>query len=219
MTAQSADSGHWPIPLVGITESVVTTLGPNNKWNVAALGLHTEPGEPVTATTWGRTRTWRNFTEERPATIQFISDPRIFVAAALSVIEIDASTVANAHAWVDIEIRSVADGQRGGTQWEEWEITPVDATVSDPTVPIINRANNAVIEATVAASRLDVDVYDTDVLVDRLVHHAEVTDRCGGPHAREAFAGVDELTGWRSYLDDDTAAPTFDLTYDRNELF
>jgi len=57
---------EWPVDLAGVTESVVTTLGPNDQWNLAALGLHAPDGDgPVTATTWGRTRTWRN--RPRPA--------------------------------------------------------------------------------------------------------------------------------------------------------
>ena len=52
----------WPVDLRGVTESIVATLGPNDRWNMAALGLHApdDSGEPVTATTWGNTRTRRN---------------------------------------------------------------------------------------------------------------------------------------------------------------
>ncbi|MFC6737614.1 DUF447 domain-containing protein, partial [Halolamina salina] len=36
----------WPVPLRGVTESVIATMGPNGLWNLAALGLHA--GDPVT---------------------------------------------------------------------------------------------------------------------------------------------------------------------------
>jgi hypothetical protein len=49
----------------------------------------------------------------------------------------------------------------------------------------------------VAASRLDVDAYDTRRLLVRLRYFAETADRCGGPAVREAFARLDEVTGWR----------------------
>jgi len=66
-TASGPDG--WPVALRGVTESIVTTLGPNDRWNVAALGLHApdDPSDPVTARTYGRTRTWRNFTERGAA--------------------------------------------------------------------------------------------------------------------------------------------------------
>ncbi|PSP91673.1 DUF447 domain-containing protein, partial [Halobacteriales archaeon QS_1_68_44] len=60
---------EWPVNLAGVTESVVTTLGPNDRWNLAALGLFA--GDPVTARTWGRTRTWRNFRERGGGYVQF----------------------------------------------------------------------------------------------------------------------------------------------------
>ena len=52
---EDADAAGWPLELRGVTEAVVTTRGPNDRWNLAALGLFA--GDPVTARTWGRTRT------------------------------------------------------------------------------------------------------------------------------------------------------------------
>jgi len=49
----------------------------------------------------------------------------------------------------------------------------------------------------VAASRLDVPGFDTAELLDRLRYFADVVERCGGPAEREAFARIDEATGWR----------------------
>ncbi len=55
-TAGEADgtAAGWPVELRGVTETVVATLGPNEKWNMAALGLHA-PESPASrhATTWG----------------------------------------------------------------------------------------------------------------------------------------------------------------------
>jgi len=50
----------------------------------------------------------------------------------------------------------------------------------------------------VAASRLDVPGFDTAELLDRLRYFADVVERCGGPAEREAFARIDEATGWGS---------------------
>jgi len=78
-----------------------------------------------------------------------------------------------------------------------WGLSPRSSTVRERTVPTINRGFYAVVDATVAASRLDVPAFDTDALLDRLAYFAETVERCGGPAEREAFARIDELTGWR----------------------
>jgi hypothetical protein len=213
----AADAAEWPLPLRGVTESVVTTLGPNDRWNLAALGLQAPDGaaeptpeEPVTATTWGNTRTRRNFHRQGGGVIQFVSDPRTFVAAALTIHEVPDPVLPEAHAWVEVRAERVDSGEDGGTQWERWALHPVETAVVDPVVPRINRGFAAVIEATVAASRLDVPAYDTADLLARLRWLADVVDRCGGRPEREAFATLDAETGWRERLDDGTDAVRFD---------
>ncbi|WP_248896630.1 DUF447 domain-containing protein [Haloplanus halobius] len=198
------DDAGWPVDLRGVTESVVATLGPNERWNQAALGLHApdDPADPVTAVTWGRTRTRGNFERRGRGVVQFVTDPREFVDAALDVTETDDPVRDGAAAWVEVRAERVADGEESGTGWVRWALTPESATVRERTVPTINRGFYAVIDATVAASRLDVPAYDTDALLDRLEYFAETVARCGGPPEREAFARIDELTGWRERRND-----------------
>ena len=199
----------WPVPLRGVTESVVTTLGPNDRWNVAALGLHApgtdadgEPDGPVTARTYGRTRTWRNFAERGGGVIQFTVDPRTFVDAALTVREVDEPVLPSADAWVKVRAEKVAAETEGDTTIRTWELEPVESEVVAERVPTVNRGFGAVVDATVAASRLDVPAFDTGELLDRLRYFADVVERCGGPAEREAFAHIDEATGWRERADD-----------------
>ncbi|AXG07352.1 DUF447 family protein [Haloplanus rubicundus] len=189
----------WPVPLRGVTESVVATLGPNDRWNQAALGLHApdDADDPVTAVTWGRTRTRGNFERRGGGVIQFTTDPREFVDAALDVTETDEPVREGAAAWVEVDARRIEAGEDGGTEWVRWALAPRSATVRERTVPTINRGFYAVVDATVAASRLDVPTFDTETLLDRLDYFAETVERCGGPAEREAFARIDDLTGWR----------------------
>ena len=184
---------EWPVDLRGVTESVVTTLGPNGRWNVAALGLFA--GEPVTARTWGRTRTWRNFTERGGGYVQFTVDPVDFVDAACSVREKDDPVLSSADAWARVEVESVDRGSEGDTQWTDWKLTPIESAVERETVPTTNRGYYAVIEATVAASRLDVPSYDTAALRDRIDYFEGVVERCGGPREHEAFERFLEHAG------------------------
>jgi hypothetical protein len=212
--------GVWPAPLSGVTESVVTTLGPNGLYNAAALGLHApteadrrvtaatdvtgtdEPAGPVTARTWGRTRTRGNFRRRGGGVVQFVTDPRTFVDAALSIRESRTPVLSDAAAWVVVEAREVAAGASDGTDWVEWALLPGVGRVRRERVPTIDRGFAAVIEATVAASRLDVPAYETAALLDRLEYFASVVESCGGPRVREAMARVDAYADWRARLDD-----------------
>ena len=189
----------WPVPLRGVTESVVTTLGPNDRWNAAALGLHApaEPAEPVTARTYGRTRTWRNFTERGGGVVQFTVDPRTFVDAALTVRESDDPVLPSADAWVEVSAEETGATTEGDTTIRTWELEPVESAVVTERVPTVNRGFGAVVDATVAASRLDVPTFDTAELLGRLRYFADVVERCGGPAEREAFGRIDEAVGWR----------------------
>lgn len=205
----------WPVELRGVTETVVATLGPNDRWNFAALGVHAPAAGgdgdgassgssgssgshlPATATTWGNTRTRRNFHRQGGGVVQFVSDPRAFVEAAMTIYERDSPVLDSADAWAEVEATPVDSGEDGGTEWESWELRPVDAAVERTRPFTINRGFGAVIDATVAASRLDVPAFDTDDLLARLDYFAETVEKCGGKREREAFARIDELTGWR----------------------
>ncbi|AAV45136.1 hypothetical protein BDK61_3128 [Haloarcula quadrata] len=192
---ESGDSEtQWPVTLAGVSETVVTTLGPNERWNVAALGVHAPDGDgPATATTWGRTRTWRNFRERGSGYVQFTRDPVDFAEAALSVREEDDPVIDSADAWVTVDVERRDSGNEGDTQWVEWALNPVDSTVERRVVPTTNRGHAAVVEATVAASRLDVPSYDRETLLDRLAYFESVVETAGGERERAAFERVCDL--------------------------
>lgn len=200
LAAGGTDAQPWPAHLAGITESVVATLGPNERWNVAALGL--VAGTPVTAKTWGCTRTRRNFDRTGAGVVQFVTDPVVFVDAALSVVERDEPVLDSAAAWARVSVRSIETGETDGTSWERWALVPVETTVCETPVPTIDRGFAAVVEGTVHASRLNVANYDESRLRRRLADCANVVDRTGSPREREAFERlcehVDEpLSDWR----------------------
>lgn len=180
-------SAQWPVELRGVTETVVATLGPNDRWNLAALGVFEPDGGAATARTWGRTRTWRNFRERGEGHVQFTTDPVDFVEAACSIREEDAPVLESADAWARVEAEAIDDGEEGDTQWVEWALYPVESVVRDHPVPTTNRGYYAVIEATVAVSRLDVPAYDTDRLRERIEYFEDVVDRCGGDREQTAF--------------------------------
>lgn len=184
----------WPVDREGVVETVTTTLGPNDRWNVAALGVENLAGDgPATARTWGRTRTWRNFRERGGGYVQFTRDPVDFVEAALTVREEDEPVLDSADAWVEVEVEPRESGEDSGTEWTDWDLRAIESGVERRVVPVTSRGHAAVIEATVAASRLDVDAYDSDELRVRLNYFEGVVKRCGGPREREAFERVHDL--------------------------
>lgn len=193
-------AGEWPIPLDGIIECVTTTRGPDGRWNAAALGIHTgpdhRPNRHVTARTWGHTRTRRNFDHNGRGYVQFVSDPVLFAEAALGIHETDDPLLDEATAWTAVDVRRVDDGETNGTSWVEWALHPIESEVRRRAVPRINRGTGAVIEATVAASRLGEPAFDDEVLTDRLEYFASVVERCGGSRELEALARTVELSPW-----------------------
>ncbi len=211
----SAPRACWPAPLRGVTESVVTTLGPDERWNLAALGLEVAPdrseegddGEAqggtaagaagdapvVTARTWGRTRTRRNFAARGEGYVQFTPDPVAFVDAALGIREVDEPVLESAAAWARVAVERVEEGTSGGTDWVDWRLRPVESVVREESIPVVNRGYNALVEATVVASRLEVPAYDRDVLETRLDALLDVVERCGGPREQTARGRFEEL--------------------------
>ena len=121
--------------------------------------------------------------------------------AALTVRETAEPVLPNADAWVEVRVERIDAREENGTTIRTWALEPVERAVLDERVPTINRGFGAVIDATVAASRLDVPGFDEATLLDRLRYFAETVDRCGGPREREAFARIDDATGWRDRLD------------------
>lgn len=184
----------WPVPLRGVTESVIATKGPNDLWNVAALGIHAS--DPVVARTYGNTRTRRNFERRGGGVVQFVADPRAFVDAALSIREEAEPVLPSADAWVEVEAALVGSREEDGTTIREWELDPGESEVVREGPTTINRGFGAVVEATVAASRLGVAGFDDADLWDRLDFLASVVERCGGAREREAMARVAEYADW-----------------------
>jgi len=195
---RKTEGDDWPVSLTGATETIVATLGPNDRWNMAALGVFGPEDEEqkATARTWGNTRTKRNFHRQGDGYVQFTHDPEAFVDAALTIDERAEPILPSTQAWARVRVQPLETGTSGGTEWELWSLDPIESAIERRTVTPINRGFGAVIEATVAASRLGVPSYDQQRLQDRLTHCLEVVDRTGGPEERRAFATLVDETQW-----------------------
>lgn len=190
---------HWPVALTGISETLVTTRGPDDNWNVAALGVHA-PGRnsdtAARARTWGRTRTSRNFRREGEGYVQFATDPVVFAEAALTVRESPDPVLDEALAWARVSVTPLETGETRGTEWTDWRLEPVESSVVRRVVPRTNRGAYAVVEATIAVSRLDAPGYDAATLRDRLARLEEIIERCGGDAEQRALAVIRDTAEW-----------------------
>ena len=101
--------------------------------------------------------------------------------------------LSSADAWARVAVERRDATAEGDTRVVTWELAVEEAAVERETVPTTNRGHAAVVEATVAASRLDVDAYDTERLRERLAYFESVVESCGGEREREAFDRLRDL--------------------------
>lgn len=190
---ESGDS-DWPVDFDGIAETVTLTRDPDDRWNVAALGVRA--GNPATARTWGDTITKRNFDRTGSGIVTFVDDPLLFVKAALTERKTDTLEVDGVTARVTVVVEAVDRGKTGDTTWTDWSLEPVEGAVLRRSVPVTNRGFNAIVEMTVAASRLGVPTYDDRVLERRLAYFEEVVETCGGEREMRALHRLRTLHDW-----------------------
>ncbi len=190
----------WPRAFDGIIESVIATEEPDGQWNLAALGLHApedhQPSDPLSARTWGNTRTRGNLDRGSAAHVQLVDDPVDFVSAALDRWEREEPVLPSAAASTTITAQRRESGTERGVSWVDWELRPQRSRIYRQVVPALSRGSVAVVEMTIAASRLGVPGYDADVLFDRLDEYARIALRCGGSRERRAVRRVADVSDW-----------------------
>ena len=176
---------------------MISTEEPTGRWNHAALGLHGspdhEPHESVRARTWGNTRTKRNLVRTSHGYVQVFDDSVAYVEAALGLREHDDPIDPCAAAWTEVTAHPRDEGSTDGTRWTDWELSPERSYVRRQAIPQTCRGTAAVIEYTVAASRIGVAGYATEALEDRLTYFANVIRRCGTPRDQAALERANEL--------------------------
>lgn len=184
----------WPVDFDGIAETVTLTPDQDGGWNVAALGVRA--GDPATARTWGETNTRENFERAGRGVVTFVDDPVCFVEAALTERHVESPDIDGVAARVDVEVEEIERGTEGGTTWVDWALIPGESDVVRRSVPVTNRGFNAIVEMTVAASRLGVPVYDEESLRTRLTYFEEVVETCGGEREAVALDQLRDLVEW-----------------------
>ncbi len=189
---------EWPVDLAGVTETVVTTRGPNELWNAAALGVFAGADEAnaATATTWGNTRTRRNFHREGEGYVQFVDDPITFVNAALTIDEHDDPVLEHAAAWTRVAVERIDSGTENGTEWEQWRLEPLETTIKRETVPTISRGFGAVIELPSLPRDSALPATTTPNCGTDSPFFESVVERAGSPREQAALERVREHAEW-----------------------
>jgi hypothetical protein len=129
--------------------------------------------------------------------VQFPRDPVTFVDAALGILEREGPVLDCADAWVEVAVERLGSGEEGGTEWVDWALEPERVGLDSEGVRAIRRGFNAVIEATVWASRLGVTGYDDAELRERLAFLESVVDSAGDDRDRRAFGRIADHVDWQ----------------------
>ena len=177
----------------GISEVIVTTLSKDGVPNAAPIGLHCKDGRLFLRLF--NSKTLDNILARPVAVANIVDDPVLFVRSALSDIEPDEfelieeiPVLKGALAWIRFECKC-----RKGEGISVVELTPVGSDIIHRTVKPINRGFNAVIEASVDATRYV--IFREQKYLDSIGDHDKLVRKCGGAREKEAMRVLYELIG------------------------
>ena len=177
----------------GISEVIVTTLSKDGVPNAAPIGLHCKDGRLFLRLF--NSKTLDNILARPVAVANIVDDPVLFVRSALSDIEPDEfelieeiPVLKGALAWIRFECKC-----RKGEGISVVELTPLSSDIIHRTVKPINRGFNAVIEASVDATRYV--IFREQKYLDSIGDHDKLVRKCGGAREKEAMRVLYELIG------------------------
>ena len=178
--------------MIFILETIVTTRGPDGSAHVAPLGVHVR-GDSFVLAPFRPSRTLDNLLRERSASINFCDDVRVFAGAltgrrdwptvACSVIS--GHRLQNALAHKEVVVDTVEeDGLR-----PRFVCTTVHSATHQP-FQGFNRAQSAVIEASILLSRLH--LLPPEKVQAELTYLQIGVDKTAGPRELEAWGWLME---------------------------
>ncbi|MCX9015191.1 MAG: DUF447 family protein [Candidatus Methanoperedens sp.] len=177
----------------GISEVIVTTMSKDGVPNAAPMGLHQKDGRLYLRLF--NSKTLDNILEKPLATANIVDDPVLFVRSALSDIGHEGiefvegfPVLKGALAWIRFECKV-----RKGEDISVVELSPVSGAVNSRTVKPINRGFNAVIEASVDATRYV--IFREKKYLERIGYYDKLVRKCGGAQEKEAMQLLYELIG------------------------
>jgi len=161
----------------GISEVILSTISPEGVPNAAPIGLHMKNGKFFARIY--NSKTLDNILGNQTAAANIIDDPFLFVQSALSDIEPRKfeftegfPILKEALGWIVFDC-----GCRKGENISVIELTPVRSKILRRKIMPVNRGFNAVIEATVHATRFV--VLKEQQYLDHIDYYNKIVQKCG----------------------------------------
>jgi hypothetical protein len=172
---------------------IITTISPDGVPNAAPIGLHMKAGRFFARIY--NSKTLDNILGNKAAAANIVYDPFLYVESALSDIQPDNFDITggfpvlkDALGWIIFDCRV-----RKGETISVVELSPVEAQIKHRQIQPINRGFNAVIEATVEATRYVV-LKDKKYL-DRIEYYDTIVRKCGSSREKDAMRLLLDLVG------------------------
>jgi uncharacterized protein len=178
-----------------IIEAIVSTLDESGAPNFAPMGVTIDEDEAfITVHPYRKTRTCRNLVTSGYGVVNFSDDALAYVQCGLyhAVLpNFPASTIPGVVyretcSWQEMALASQGgSGERAKLQFRMLHKGRHKEFLG------FCRARNAVIEATILATRLD--FYDPDIVNQQLMRYGEIIEKTGGASEKQAFQLVQDF--------------------------
>lgn len=175
----------------GISEVIFTTLSPDGVPNAAPIGLHRK-GSRLFARIYN-SKTLENIMGKPVAAANIVDDPVLFVQSSLSDVEpekfefVDGFPILkDALGWILFDCRC-----KKGEKTSVAELSPIKGKINQRKIQPVNRGFNAVIEASIHATRYV--VLKEQKQLDCIKYYNTIVKKCGGAQERKAMKLLYEL--------------------------
>ncbi|MBN1761554.1 MAG: DUF447 family protein [Methanomicrobia archaeon] len=205
----------------GISEVIVTTQSAVGMPNAAPVGIITEIDDEQQGKTthfvklYKGSQTLENVLETSTVAANVTDDAVLFVKTAFGHLsELNLSefagvpVLAKANAW--IVFTTVLIEER--SDYFYFQVLPQTVKINKKEVKAINRGRNAVIEATILATRLDLakDEQEREEMLRLIERYREIVEKCGGRREKEAMRVLEEKCSRLFLAQFDPPPPTRD---------
>ncbi|MDO9097613.1 MAG: DUF447 family protein [Candidatus Methanoperedens sp.] len=177
----------------GISEVIFTTLSPDGIPNAAPIGLHRK-GNRLFARIYN-SKTLDNIISKPMAAANIVYDPVLFVKSALSDIEAERfeyvdvfPVLKDAPGWILFNCK-----YKKGKNVSVVELKPINGKITIRKLQPVNRGFNAVIEASIHATRYV--VFKEQKHLERIEYYNTIVKKCGGAQEKEAMRLLYEAIG------------------------
>ena len=185
----------------GISEVIVTTVSDSGEFNAAPIGIIREGGK-ISANIYPDSHTYSNIDSTQMMVANITKDPEIFVLSALGDLGKNYfkkfhgyPAIKVAEVWILFKCEILQTEEKDSHKYMVISLEAVSAKVNSNSICAVNRAQNAVIEATVHATRYLVSKEKR--LKEWIDYYDAIVSKCGGPNEKRAMERLYEFLGDR----------------------